>query len=100
MADDRAAPYGIIADPNDTPKAVFIPPSTPRRWPGLQLRAPQRAEESQAGIGDAPPHAGQSAPLGACQGRGRMPMLKCRAAHFAGKHPAGNVGIQIHHIDP
>ena len=28
-------------------------------------------------------------------------MLKGAELHtFAGKHPAGNVGIQIHHIDP
>ena len=32
---------------------------------------------------------------------GQMPMLKGAELHtFAGKHPAGNVGIQIHHIDP
>ena len=32
---------------------------------------------------------------------GQMPMLKGAELHtFAGKHPAGNVGVQIHHIDP
>ena len=30
-----------------------------------------------------------------------MPALQGAEIHkFAGKHPAGNVGVQIHHIDP
>ena len=69
-------PYGIIADPNDVPKAVFI-------------------------------SAFDSAPLApdynfVLQGaEGAMPSLRNVELHtFAGKHPVGNVGVQIHHIDP
>ena len=32
---------------------------------------------------------------------GQMPSLKGAELHaFAGKHPVGNVGVQIHHVDP
>ncbi len=96
-------PYGIIADPNDTPKAIFV--STFDSAPlapdyNFVLRAEQ--QNLQAGIEvmrkltngkvHLSMHAGSEAQMAALRG--------VELHSFAGKHPAGNVGVQIHHIDP
>ncbi len=96
-------PYGIIADPNDTPRAIFISafdsaPLAPDynyalagREADLQkgLEVMQRLTQGQVHL---------SMRAGA---EGRMAQLKGVEMHrFAGKHPVGNVGVQIHHIAP
>ena len=96
-------PYGIIADPNDTPRAVFISafdsaPLAPDY--DFVLRAEQ--ENLQTGIEVlrklTPGKVHLSVRAGA---EGRMAALRGAEMHvFAGKHPVGNVGVQIHHIAP
>lgn len=96
-------PYGIIANPSDQPKAIFISAfdSAPLA-PDYGFVLEQEMAAVEAGI----------AVLGRLtEGKVHLSMLKgseCKFAAlkgaelhtFAGKHPAGNVGVQIHHIDP
>ncbi len=99
LADDRAAALWHHRRPERHAEGRFHFRLRLRAaGPGLQLRAPQRAEESPGRHrGDAPPHAGQSAPLGACQGRGADAHAQgCRAAHLRGQASRG----QRRHPDP
>ena len=96
-------PYGIIADPNDTPKAVFISafdsaPLAPDY--NFVLRDEQR--NLQAGIELMRRLTPGKVHLSVrAKAEGQMPSLKGAELHaFAGKHPVGNVGVQIHHVDP
>ncbi len=96
-------PYGIIADPGEKPKAVFISAfdSAPLA-PDYDYALAGEEKNLQAGIEvmrrltDGKVHlsfrAGSSSPLERLTG--------VEQHKFAGKHPAGNVGVQIHHIDP
>ncbi|MCM1300116.1 MAG: Na(+)-translocating NADH-quinone reductase subunit A [Alistipes senegalensis] len=96
-------PYGIIADPADTPKAIFVSAfdSAPLA-PDYNFALRDEQANLQAGIEVLRKLSGGKVHLSMLAGaEGRMPELKGVELHtFAGKHPAGNVGVQIHHIDP
>lgn len=96
-------PYGIIADPADTPKSIFISAfdSAPLA-PDYNLALRDEQENLQAGIEVLRKLSGGKVHLSMRAGaEGHMSELKGVELHtFAGKHPAGNVGVQIHHIDP
>ncbi|HJC26690.1 Na(+)-translocating NADH-quinone reductase subunit A [uncultured Alistipes sp.] len=96
-------PYGIIADPTATPKAIFISAfdSAPLA-PDYNFVLKQEQRNLQAGLDllrrltSGKVHLSMRA-----KSEGQMPSLKGVEFHtFAGKHPVGNVGVQIHHIDP
>ncbi|WP_290535466.1 Na(+)-translocating NADH-quinone reductase subunit A [Alistipes sp.] len=96
-------PYGIIADPTATPKAIFVSAfdSAPLA-PDYNFVLKQEQRNLQAGIDllrrltSGKVHLSMRAK---CEGQ--MPSLQGVELHtFAGKHPVGNVGVQIHHIDP
>ncbi len=96
-------PYGIIADPNDTPKAVFISAfdSAPLA-PDYNFALRGEEQNLQAGIEVMRKLTSGKVHLSVrAKSEGQMPTLKNVELHtFAGKHPVGNVGVQIHHIDP
>jgi len=101
----RQRPYGIIADPNQKPKAIFISAfdSNPLA-PDIDFIMQQDGEDFQTGLGalqkltDGKVHLNISAD--------RTPSKVFAEAKgveinkFSGPHPAGNVGVQIHHIAP
>lgn len=96
-------PYGIIADPNNIPKAVFISafdsaPLAPDY--NFVLRGEQK--NLQTGIEVLRRLTSGGVHLSVRAGsEGETAALRGVEIHtFAGKHPAGNVGVQIHHIDP
>lgn len=96
-------PYGIIADPSDTPKAVFVSAfdSAPLA-PDYNYVLADRQADLQKGIDVlrrlTPGKVHLSVRAGS---EGRMTALKGADLHtFAGKHPVGNVGVQIHHVAP
>ncbi len=96
-------PYGIIANPSDQPKAIFISafdsaPLAPDY--GFVLENEMAAVE--AGIAVLGRLTEGKVHLSMLKGsEGKFAALKGAELHtFAGKHPAGNVGVQIHHIDP
>lgn len=96
-------PYGIIADPNDTPKAIFISAfdSAPLA-PDYNYVLRNEQKNLQMGIEVMRKLTAGKVHLSVrAMAEGQMPALKGAEIHtFAGKHPVGNVGIQIHHIDP
>lgn len=96
-------PYGIIANPSDQPKAIFVSAfdSAPLA-PDYNFVLAEEQENLQAGIELLGRLTSGKVHLSMRAGsEGRMAAVKGAELHtFAGKHPAGNVGVQIHHIDP
>ena len=97
-------PYGVVADPSETPKSIFI--STFDSHP----LAPDydfclKGEESffQAGVEILQKLTTGKVHVG-LKANGQASIFsnvqKAETYSVSGKHPAGNVGVQIHHIDP
>lgn len=98
-------PYGIVANPADTPKAIFISgfdthPLAPDY--GFTLQGEEQA--FQAGIDALAKLTSGKVHLNV-DGSKQIPVVFSGAKNaqinqFSGPHPAGNVGVQIHHLDP
>ena len=95
-------PYGILADPAVTPKAVFVsafnsgPLAADTEFTlGSQLAFIQKGIDALARI--APVHVSFNAGL---KDSAFARLEGCTLHGFIGKHPAGNVGVQISHISP
>lgn len=95
-------PYGIIADSKDTPKAIFVSgfDSAPLA-PDMDVALKDDVQAVVAGFEVLKKlcgkvylglKAGQKSILEAVEG--------VEKRYFAGAHPAGNVGVQIHHVCP
>ncbi len=100
----RQRPYSLIANPEDTPKAVFVScfDSAPLA-PDLDYIKNFEPENLKAGIAVLAKLSADKVHLGLKPGQpeGDFPGTHVVNHHFfKGPHPAGNVGIQIHHIDP
>ena len=101
----RERPYNLVANPANTPKAIFISgfDSSPLA-PNYNFTLQGLSKEFQAGI-DAlrklttgKVHLSLDATL---KQNDTFTSAKNVTKHyFEGKHPAGVVGVQIHHIDP
>jgi Na+-transporting NADH:ubiquinone oxidoreductase subunit A len=94
-------PYGVIASPSDMPKAIFVSAfdSAPLAI-DYDFALANEQESLQKGfdvlgrLTNGKVHLSYNA-------EGKQPQIKGVELHaFQGKHPAGNVGVQIHHIDP
>ncbi len=96
-------PYGIIANPDDQPKAIFISAfdSAPLA-PDYNFALKGEERNLEAGIALLKRLTAGKVHLSMrANAEGQMAALKGAEHHtFAGKHPVGNVGVQIHHIDP
>jgi Na+-transporting NADH:ubiquinone oxidoreductase subunit A len=99
----KQRPYDVIADPSDTPKAIFISAvATAPLAASYDITLNNREKEFQAGIdvlaklteGEVHLSVGNESPsfLGSIKG--------VNLHKVSGKHPAGNVGVQISKIDP
>ena len=101
----RQRPFGIIANPTDLPKAIFISAfdSNPLA-PDINFLMKGSGEDFQTGL-DAlrkltlgkvhlTIHADEVASTVFTEAEG------VELHQISGPHPAGNVGVQIHHIDP
>ena len=94
-------PYGIIANPADMPKSIFVSafdsaPLAPDYGYTLaeDQEALQKGFEVLGRLTEGKVHLSYNAKAAAPKFSG----VELHA--FQGKHPAGNVGVQIHHIDP
>ncbi len=93
-------PYGILPDPTVTPKAIFVSTfSTAPLAADTEYTLGNEIEALQAGIDAllkiAKVYIGVSGP------NSKFSALKGTETYvFSGKHPAGNVGVQISHISP
>ena len=96
-------PYGIVANPADQPKAVFVSAfdSAPLA-PNMNYVLKGEQQNLQKGMEVLAKLAGGNVNLSVrAKAEGEMPALKNVTLHtFEGKHPVGNVGVQIHNIDP
>jgi len=101
----RQRPYHVIASPDDKPKAVFVSAfdSAPLA-PDLDYLIHQRGAEFQLGIdvlkklSGAPLHIGIH--HGHTSAKEFLNATGVETNRFTGPHPAGNVGVQIHHVNP
>jgi Na+-transporting NADH:ubiquinone oxidoreductase subunit A len=95
-------PYGIIANPDAQPKAIFVSAfdSAPLA-PDYNFVLKQEKEAIEAGMALLGRLTDGKVHLSARKGdEGFMADVKGVEYHtFSGKHPVGNVGVQIHHID-
>lgn len=96
-------PYGIIANPQDTPKSIFVSgfDSAPLA-PDMNFVLENEAENLEAGFALLGKLTDGKVYLGLRNGTsGVLNRVKnAEIRLFEGPHPAGNVGVQIHHIDP
>lgn len=101
----RQRPYSVIANPSHTPKSIFIScfdsaPLAPD--PVFILKELQK--ECNVGLSALAKLTGGRINLCMKQGSGQAlefaPDPKVAVHYFSGPHPSGNVGVQIHHLDP
>jgi len=97
-------PYGIIADPDTKPKAVHISTfDTAPLAPDYQYVLKDDMEDFQIGVDVIAKISGAKVFLNL---DGRIDknifeqIKKVEFTNFVGKHPVGNVGVQIHHLTP
>lgn len=98
-------PYNVIANPSATPKSIFISAfdSNPLA-PDNDFVLHNSGNEFQAGLDalskltDGKIHLNVSADLTPAKVFTEAKGVQLNK--FSGPHPAGNVGVQIHHIDP
>ena len=95
-------PYGVIANPEATPKSIFVSAfdSAPLA-PDYNFVLKEEKAAVEAGLALLQKLTDGKVHLSARKGaEGYMADVKGVEYHtFEGKHPAGNVGVQIHHID-
>lgn len=101
----RQRPIDVVANPNNEPKAIFVSAfdSSPLA-PDLDYVLHGSSEEFQAGLEALKKLTSGKVHLTL---NGKMPADAAFTGakgvdinKISGKHPAGNVGTQIHHIDP
>lgn len=98
-------PYSVIANPSQTPKAIFVSAfdSAPIA-PDLDFIVNGQEDFFQTGLNaltrltDGKVHLSVNAET--TLSKAFLNAKNVTIHHFTGPHPAGNVGIQIHHIDP
>lgn len=97
-------PYGIIADPEVTPKAIFISAfDTHPLAPDTDFLINDQDKYFEAGIAvlrkfTKAVHINVNANAEVSSLYSQIKQVQVN--NFSGPHPAGNVGVQIHHIDP
>ncbi|HPD64925.1 MAG TPA: Na(+)-translocating NADH-quinone reductase subunit A [Bacteroidia bacterium] len=101
----RQRPYAIMANPIDQPKAIFISAfdSAPLA-PDKNFIVQGYKEDFQAGIHALSKLTNGKIHLNIREGEAVSDVFTgatgVQINRFKGPHPAGNVGVQIHHIDP
>lgn len=95
-------PYGIMADPAVTPKAIFVSAfNTAPLAADTEFTLGSKVAFIQKGIDALAQIAPVHVSLDASVKDSAFAKLKgCTLHRFQGKHPAGNVGVQISHISP
>ncbi len=101
----RQRPFDHVADPEDTPKAVFISLfDTSPLAPDYAFILKGQEKVFQTGINALSMLSGGKVHLGVHPERSDSAFVSAlqnvETHYFKGPHPAGNVGVQIHHTDP
>ena len=100
----RQRPYGIIAHPDDIPKAIFISAfdSHPLA-PDYNFLMHGTDEDFQSGVDALRKLTKGAVHLTLAKEQNATVFTKAKGVEFhtvSGPHPAGNVGVHIHRIDP
>lgn len=97
----KQRPYGIVANPADSPKGIFISAlNTAPLAPDAEFIMQGQMESLQKGI-DALGRLTSGKVYLSCKAGSAFESLKGAEIYtFEGPHPAGNVGVQINHISP
>jgi len=98
----RQRPYHVIANPTEEPKAIFISgfDSAPLA-PDYDFIAKDKLSQIQTGIDIFKKLTQGAVYLGLRNADSPLNgMQNVEINYFQGPHPAGNVGTQIHHLDP
>jgi len=101
----KQRPFGIVANPSETPKSIFISCfDTSPLAPDLDFAVQGEEESFQVGVDvlrkltPGKVHLGLSADFPPAKAFANANGVEHH--YFTGPHPAGNVGVHIHHIDP
>lgn len=94
-------PYGIVANPTDTPKSIFVSgfDSHPLA-PDVAFTLQDSLEYFKAGMDVLKKLTEGQIHLNINGSDDHLPAQNVEVNKFSGPHPVGNVGVQIHHIDP
>jgi len=100
----RQRPYDIVADPNDTPRDIFVPGfySAPLA-PDLDFILENQEEDFQTGLDALAALTPGKVYLGISTATRNVCLTNARNVEtvvFEGPHPAGNAGVQANHIRP
>ena len=103
FASMRQRPFDVLANPADTPRAIYVSgfDSSPLAVnTGLVVEG--RMDDLQRGVDALGVLAGPGGVhIGLRAGENELSELQgCTLTRFNGPHPAGNVGVQIHHTTP
>lgn len=98
-------PFGIVAEPTDEPKAIFISAfDTHPLAPDLGFTLQGEGRFFQAGLDILKKLTKGTVHLNIKDSSDNASIFTSAKGvqinRFSGAHPAGNVGVQIHHIDP
>jgi Na+-transporting NADH:ubiquinone oxidoreductase subunit A len=98
----RSRPYDVVANPEDKPKAIFV--SAFNSMPlsqDFEVVLKGQEKEFQAGLSLLAKIAKVNLGVSAKQTAPALTAAKdCTVTVFDGPAPAGNVGVQINHVDP
>ena len=96
-------PYGVIANPDQTPTSIFVSTfDTAPLAPEYDFVLKEEGVNIQTGIDVLRKLTSGSIHLGV-EKRGAVSLSSFKGVemtNYSGKHPAGNVGVHIHHVDP
>lgn len=98
----KQRPYDVIANPNKTPKAIFISTfdSAPLA-PDYEFVMKDKIDEFQAGVDTLAKLTSGKVHLGLNAKKSIFAKISgVETTVFKGPHPAGNVGVQINHVNP
>jgi Na+-transporting NADH:ubiquinone oxidoreductase subunit A len=98
-------PYGVVANPEETPKSIFISVfDTNPLAADVEFTLQGQQNNFQAGIDILSKFTSGKIQIGKngnSNGTSMFSGIKnAEINNISGMHPAGNVGVQIHHIDP
>jgi len=100
----RQRPYTIIANPEDKPKAIFISGfDTAPLSADIDYILEGKEKEFQTGLDTLSMISDAKIYLNLGPNSKAPALINAQGVeinYFTGPHPAGNVGVQIHHIDP
>jgi Na+-transporting NADH:ubiquinone oxidoreductase subunit A len=101
----RQRPFSVIANPGDSPKAIFISAfDTGPLAPDFGLMVEGEGEAFQAGVNALRRLTDGKVHLNVAEGSGTSKIfLDCKGVQinrFSGPHPAGDISVQVSRLDP